>query len=312
MQKLMHALATEPSVPALRLDRMAKDVPFGLHSLWLLVGLATIEWLWARMAGFTLTQVADSALLMLLPIAVALVLAMLGLVGRVAYTAFYLGLWMGWLLLGALLSYLAAALPFELIDLSLSRLDAQLGFDWVSWMRAIEARPWLTRSFAVVYAAMFVQILWAIVFLSHPARAARAQELWWTMMICVIVVCLASGVLPALGTFHYYDELADRATHIPHLLALRDGSMRTLPLLELTGIVTFPSYHAASAVLLCYPYRHSRRLFAVVCALNAAMLVSVPSRGGHYLCDVIGGALVALAVIYLYRGVVQRRARRRG
>ena len=45
------------------------------------------------------------------------------------------------------------------------------------------------------------------------------------------------------------------------MLALRDGSLRHLELFKITGIVSFPSFHAASAAL--YTWRFGR------CAMSA-------------------------------------------
>ncbi|HUC69964.1 MAG TPA: phosphatase PAP2 family protein, partial [Stellaceae bacterium] len=56
------------------------------------------------------------------------------------------------------------------------------------------------------------------------------------------------------------------------------------------------SYHTVLAVLLTYAHRRSS-LLAPVALVNAVMLFSVPSFGGHYLIDIIAGIIVAMLAI---------------
>ena len=58
------------------------------------------------------------------------------------------------------------------------------------------------------------------------------------------------------------------------------------------GIVTFPSYHTVLAILFVYTHRGLRWTFPPVAVLNGLMLAAIPSVGGHYVVDMIGGALV--------------------
>ena len=86
--------------------------------------------------------------------------------------------------------------------------------------------------------------------------------------------------------------------------------MTELPLLALHGLITFPSYHAAMAVLLSWVYRGQVGMFTIACLLNAAMLLSVPVHGGHYLVDVISGCAVAAIAIFLVKWFDTRKAPR--
>ena len=81
--------------------------------------------------------------------------------------------------------------------------------------------------------------------------------------------------------------------------------MSIFPLLALKGIITFPAFHAASAILLTYPCRHCKPLFGAVRVINGLMLISIPTEGGHYLVDVIAGVLVAVLSIFAFRKMRQ-------
>ena len=72
------------------------------------------------------------------------------------------------------------------------------------------------------------------------------------------------------------------------------------------GIVRFPSFHTALAVIFTYAHRGIRWSFPPVAALNGVMLRSIPSEGGHYLVDMIAGGAVALVAIGLVRAVLAR------
>ena len=101
-------------------------------------------------------------------------------------------------------------------------------------------------------------------------------------MLSLIITAVVSGILPAAGTFSYFGVGLDHAVHLPHLFALRDGTMSDFYIDEDTGIVTLPSYHTVIAILVTYVYRNSK-FFLPFGAINGLMLLSIPSQGGHYL-----------------------------
>src|SRR6185436_7716384 len=77
-------------------------------------------------------------------------------------------------------------------------------------------------------------------------------------LLALIVTTAISTFVPALGTYH---EFGLSVRDFPHfnpgvyesqlidLPLIRNGSMRALDLGAMTGIVTFPSFHAASAAI---------------------------------------------------------------
>lgn len=64
-------------------------------------------------------------------------------------------------------------------------------------------------------------------------------------------------------------------------------------------------------MLFPYSVRRTRWAFWILAPLNAAMILSTPSVGGHYLVDVIAGCLVAGISIMLVRTIRGRTARAR-
>ncbi len=90
---------------------------------------------------------------------------------------------------------------------------------------------------------------------------------------------------------------------------LRAGSARTLDFDQLLGLVSFPSFHAGSALLLAMATRNLRWLWAPFLVFNLAIIVGTISEGGHNLMDVLGGCAFAIGGLYA-AGALSRRVRR--
>ncbi len=63
-----------------------------------------------------------------------------------------------------------------------------------------------------------------------------------------------------------------------------------------------PSFHVMLALLLAYAVRHVRDEFPVTVVLNAVMIMSTSTQGGHYLADVIAGIVIGvLSIVVVHR-----------
>jgi membrane-associated phospholipid phosphatase len=93
------------------------------------------------------------------------------------------------------------------------------------------------------------------------------------------------------------------------LAPVRDGTLRHLELFGLAGIVTFPSFHAASAVLYAWALWPLWWMRPIAIIANGAMLASTPIDGGHYFIDLAAGIGVAVLAIAAARRVSERVAR---
>ena len=81
--------------------------------------------------------------------------------------------------------------------------------------------------------------------------------------------------------------------------------LRDLDLLNLAGIVTFPSFHACSAVLYAWAFWPVWWMRPIALLANVAMLASTPVDGGHYFIDLLAGIAVAIFAIFAARAVSQ-------
>jgi hypothetical protein len=229
---------------------------------------------------------------------------------QLADGAYYCALWMALIVLAAILSYVAATTGRPLYDAELAKIDAAFGFAWRPWYQFVQAQRVLYWVFLVAYASGVCQILGSVIYFAWTRQSASNQELWWTALVAMLITVIASGIYPAMGTFHHFQENAALAVHVPYLLALRDGSVSDFPALH--GIVTMPSYHTAQAILFMYVYRGQRRLFPWMVGLNSLMLLSTPTVGGHYLIDMIAGAAVAVVSIVTVRQGLMRQPAKQG
>jgi hypothetical protein len=208
------------------------------------------------------------------------------------------------------LTYVVAATDFPMQDASLLGIDRALGLDWAAYVGYVDAHPALAAVMNCGYAMIRWPIFAIPVVLAAMGRYRRIEEFTFAFGLALFVTTLISGLVPAIGV---YQEIGlDPATlkHIDpgaYLDQLRDlpptraGILRHLELLNLGGIVTFPSFHAASAALYTWalwPLRWSRPFVVVV---NGIMLAATPLNGGHYFVDVIAGVAIAVSAIVVAR-----------
>jgi hypothetical protein len=132
--------------------------------------------------------------------------------------------------------------------------------------------------------------------------------------IAASVSVVVSGFLPALSPLVHYGigpsdhpniTLAVPLEFEQHVQALRAGSMRMIDLSGAQGLVTFPSFHTATSVLLILAFWQVPYVRWPALALNGLLLLSVPIEGSHYLVDLIAGVFVALASWHFARRVLR-------
>ena len=208
----------------------------------------------------------------------------------------------------AIFTYLTATLPFPLVDSELARIDAGLSFSWPAWFHVVNSHPLLKGLFVIVYASLLPECAASIIYFAHRRRNDRIAEFLWSALLSILITATVSGIVPALGAFvHFGVPGLAEAMYLPHLLALREGTMSAFSVNEFQGIITMPSYHTVLAILIIYAYRGCGGLFILALVLNAVMLLSLPSEGGHYLIDLIAGGAVAVVTIAITSAAARTR-----
>ena len=205
--------------------------------------------------------------------------------------------------LAAPLSYIAASASLPLWDQILIHWDERLGLNWQGLLTAMNAHPELHPLFALAYMSIKIQTVAVFLALALTGRAIRLRVFMLAFMAATLITIVISMLMPAQGV---WGELHLAATDYPaiapvtqhsHLSifhGLRDGSHRELLAEGADGIVTFPSLHAALALLFAFALWPVRYLRWAVLVLDMLMLSATPIDGGHYFSDVIAGSAIAM------------------
>jgi hypothetical protein len=217
------------------------------------------------------------------------------------------------------LTYVAAATDLPMQDATLLAIDRALGFDWSAYVRFVDAHPvlagWLNYGYTMIRWPVFA----IPVALAAKGRYQRIEEFTFAFGLALVATTIISALVPAIGVYQqigldpasvqhldpqaYLDQLRD-------LTPTREGALRHLDLLGLGGIVTFPSFHAASCVLYAWALWPVRWLRPIAVLAFGAMLAATPINGGHYLIDIIAGVAIAgfaiVAAVAAGRAVARR------
>ena len=167
-----------------------------------------------------------------------------------------------------------------------------------------------------VYFTCMPQIVAVFLILAATRQLTRLADFIFLFMATSLVIVVLSSLLPAAGAFVFHNPPAALRDvvghdagiwHLRHFEALRSGAMRAIDPAAIEGLVTFPSFHAALAVITVWACWRTRFLAYPVLALNAVVIVSAVPVGGHYFIDIVAGlaiAAAALAVNAWRRGTV--------
>lgn len=226
-------------------------------------------------------------------------------------------------MLAALVSVILASTDLPLQDDVLQNLDrGLLGFDWHWIIQVSKDCPNVMLILSYCYTSLTLQplVLLACLFLLDRFHAAKTFCVAWVATLAISVAIFP--LVPAVGGYLHNDVTQDQThvlvaaawRHVEILAPVRDGALRSLSADTLEGIITFPSFHAAAAVLLAWGFWHLSYVRWPALALNLAMLASTPFVGGHYLVDVAAGCVIAILTLIVatkwQRGTTDTRSRR--
>ena len=146
--------------------------------------------------------------------------------------------------------------------------------------------------------------------LSFSRREQRLMEFLNLYCITFFATCILMLLVPAAGAYAYHHpnrEMFDGFSidagmwHYETFTMLRTEQSPLLKFEHMKGLVTFPSFHTALAIITAYSARDIAfiRLPAVI--LNGIVIISTLPEGGHFLVDVVAGAIVAVIAIAFAR-----------
>jgi membrane-associated phospholipid phosphatase len=220
---------------------------------------------------------------------------------------------------GAPLSYLAAAANLPLQDHLFDAADRALGLDWRALLDWMNASPVIYAVLHPIYLSLTLQMTTAVLCLAFTGRFLRLRIYMLSFILAAFITIAISVLLPAAGAWPYYALNAADSPHLtpavstswPVFYGLRDGSFRALTAAGSQGIISFPSLHAALAVILIWALWPIPILRWVMLALNVAMLAATPIDGSHYFTDVLAGVGVAVLCVFAAGRIAARAERPR-
>jgi hypothetical protein len=188
--------------------------------------------------------------------------------------------------------------------------DAAFGLNWIEFLFWLNDRPTLTKLLNTAYLSIFAQAIVLVPILVVRGEYKRLYTSILAFQISGIACVTFAGIVPAIGAYDYFKitaathhpdiVLATMDSHVQDVLRLR-SNLPVIPLDNLQGILVFPSFHAALAILLAWAFWCVPVARWVGLLINTMMLVATPISGGHYFVDIPAGILIAVLAITLSR-----------
>lgn len=221
---------------------------------------------------------------------------------RLADAALFVALGTLSLLLCGLISNVGLRLRAPTIDAALAQADAILGWDVSRTVPAFANYPTVIDALALAYNLSGALVAGGIFVALVAGRTAKAWELLVTTIISMQVIAAISILAPARGAMAYFNLLdlqgdgLPRGAGIYHLKAfdyLHTGTETSFGIAQMSGLVTFPSFHTVLALLISQAVADTRFKFFGL-GICATTIVSTIPIGGHYVIDIVAGTLIWL------------------
>ena len=213
------------------------------------------------------------------------------------------------------LSYIAAAAALPLQDAAFDSMDRALGFDRKALLAVMERWPEFYVGLRIFYLSLTVQMTAVVLLLGFTGRLPWLRVYTLAFVFAALVTIAVSALLPAEGVWLHYGLNGAHAASMPMthsswpvFLGLRDGTVRMLAAAGAEGIITFPSLHAALAVILIAAFWPVPVLRWLGAGVNSLMLAATPIDGSHYFVDVLAGIGIAVLSLAAARALVVRLA----
>ncbi len=286
----------------------ARAIPSGLTLSvfpleWLALSvLAVADAIWSAAAGFSFTAGLATTGFPLAALACAFSVRVWGKHPWAAQTGEYIALSGSAILAFGAMSYLCCAVGRPLADAALLHFDRALGFDWLYWFDLLRAHRMVLAGLRIAYDSMPYQAIYFAVLFGLLGDRARLREMFWIVFVAGLFTSAGSVFVPALGAFKAFglDRYGD---YLPVMEQLRSGTDLHFAFAAMTGVVSFPSFHTTMALVYVYGFRGTGTVGRVMAGLNIAMLFAIPFFGGHYLADMLAGAVVALLSVIMARRI---------
>ena len=156
------------------------------------------------------------------------------------------------------------------------------------------------------------QIILPVVVLALMNRMEDLRSYLFAFALSLAVTMLIAAFVPAKSAYAFTDPSTFHNVHfightpLLHLQQLRTEGPLTIDAGSAGGLISLPSFHAVVAVLTLSALRFQKVIFYPLAILCAGTLFSAVTEGGHYVIDVIVGALLAVAAHFAAHRMLKR------
>lgn len=210
----------------------------------------------------------------------------------------------------ALLARLCMALQYgviafgrPLVDDALAAADAQMGVNVAALTAWTSGHAWVKVPLRWAYLSMLPQLAVPLIVLPLYRDREALWEYVFHFHVCLMLTVIGVAVWPAVGV-HWrfgFTPLVDQHRVVEHVLAVRTGALRHFNMWTMDGLVSFPSFHAASALFMTWAYRRHRSWLVPAGVVNLMLIAATVMLGLHYAADVVGSVVVVGASLVAYR-----------
>jgi hypothetical protein len=206
--------------------------------------------------------------------------------------------------IGAPAQYAAVAAGAPFRDSWLAAADRGLGIDLPALVAWTHAHPMVSAGLTLTYHSFAPQLIFTVLVLGVLRERERLWEFAFHFYFCLIVAIAVFAIIPAAcAPAHLgFVPTIDMTRAIAQIQGFHDGSLSVVAMNDLDGLISFPSFHVAGALIFTWAFRHRPRICVPVLLLNVATIASTFMSGEHYVVDV----LAALPLFALSDAVYRR------
>jgi membrane-associated phospholipid phosphatase len=209
------------------------------------------------------------------------------------------------MVMGIMLTYVASTVPLPYRDFELDAIDRWLGFQREAYLDFLRRNDGLRAVLGFAYDSLLPQSIFVLIASAAVRRIDRLQGYVIAFAIAITATALIAIFVPAANAAIYLDKMPTdvsilpdgRHSYFPTLEGLRAGTLRIVNFNAMDGLISFPSFHTANAILIVWTLWPISFLRIVLLPLNLLLIASTPLCGAHYVIDIVGGAAVAFAAI---------------
>jgi len=206
----------------------------------------------------------------------------------------------------SVLNYFLLTVAHARIDAQLAGIDRAIGVNWPAMVMAMAPHPVINGILRVCYESVLPQVALLLICLGWRGQTKALHEFCVALAVGAALTIAFWTLFPSFGAFSVYELPRSISAHLSLSLdqhyahdlvqLLVNGPGRISPR-DVKGLIGFPSFHAAMAVLVVWYGRTVPYARWPLVVWNVLVLLATPIQGGHHVVDVLGGlAVVAISI----------------